>query len=177
MRLPFAADGLPDGNYDNPNDGTSYLACVAGTEVYHMPCASGPDGKPLYYLTGSGPDPVQSRADYFEVVPQDITVSITLGKATIVDTYNRGAYLVAELHARVTHTDGAPVFAALVTFTTRHGAHLASGHTDAEGNLTRTTDGLPFTRKTLAAGYRATFAGSGDGIWNPVSADGTFTFS
>jgi len=38
--IDFSCTGKPDGNYGNPNNCCSYLACVAGKVKYTMPCAA-----------------------------------------------------------------------------------------------------------------------------------------
>ncbi|HEX8047362.1 carbohydrate-binding module family 14 protein [Rhizobium sp.] len=64
----FDCSGKADGNYPDPAKPDHYVACVAQTYAYEMPCALGHGGKRLYYVPDSGPDPAKSRCDYPEVV-------------------------------------------------------------------------------------------------------------
>ena len=55
-----------DGNYPHPYSCTHYIACVARSEAYDMPCALNHDGCLLHYVRDSGPDPLYSRCAYPE---------------------------------------------------------------------------------------------------------------
>ncbi|MBC6448039.1 chitin binding peritrophin-A domain-containing protein [Actinokineospora xionganensis] len=63
----YDCSGKVDGNYPHPTKCDHYIACVAGTHAYEMPCAMGHDGQRLHYVQDSGPDPAKSRCDYPEV--------------------------------------------------------------------------------------------------------------
>jgi hypothetical protein len=161
---------LSDGNYANPNDGAGYYAAVAHSHVYEMSCAAGPGGASLYYVTESGPDPVNSRCDIREVVGE-YTTTVTAGPATATAAGIRG------LNARIAREDGWPVWGARIVFTAADGTHLGTVFSRTDGAATCDSD-VVVSQGVLLKGYTATFAGSGDdGIWKPASATGAITLT
>lgn len=63
----YDCSGKVDGDYNHPTKCDHFVACVAGTEAYEMPCAMGHGGVRLHYVQGSGPSQTTSRCDYPEV--------------------------------------------------------------------------------------------------------------
>ncbi|MFI5866360.1 carbohydrate-binding module family 14 protein [Streptomyces sp. NPDC051546] len=164
----FDCSDNQDGNYPDPNDSSGYIACVAQTEAYAMPCATSHDGTRLFYLANSGPDPVTSRCDYPSITSEhpELTTG-TLRTPGVPGT-------VTALTASLTNFDQ-PVEAARITFRDSYGKLLCEKYTGNQGTATCNT--LPANSTTS---FTATFAGGSanpaqDGGWQAAEATGTIS--
>ncbi|WP_161357373.1 chitin binding peritrophin-A domain-containing protein [Streptomyces sp. SID3343] len=163
----FDCSGHEDGNYPDPNDSSGYIACVAKKYAYAMSCAQDTDGRLLFYVAGSGPDPTKSRCDYRYLTR--VTPTLTAGTLRAQDT---GA--ATALTATMT-LDGEPVTAARITFTDNKGRQLCETYTDSQGAAACAT--LPGPSSST---FAAMFAGGSadpekDGGWQTAEATGTLT--
>lgn len=66
--VDYDCSGKADGDYPHPTKCDHFIACVAQTHAYEMPCAMGGNGQRLHFVQNSGSAPETSRCDYPEVV-------------------------------------------------------------------------------------------------------------